>query len=62
MAHGSSPNDSDKIRMAQFIKMFTKPKGDMIERQKALKQMMNENEFEMSELGEKLFGFQDWDE
>eukprot|EP01080_Neovahlkampfia_damariscottae_P011528 gene11528-4781_t len=60
MTHGSNSNDSDKMRLAQFIKMFTKPKNDMTARQKVLKKMMEENQFEMSELGEKLFGFKDW--
>jgi hypothetical protein len=46
--------------MAQFLKMFPKPEKDFSARSKVLKQMMEEYEFESSELGEKLFGFKEW--
>jgi hypothetical protein len=48
------------IRMAQFLKMFPKPQNNFSSRTKVMKQMMEEYEFEPSELGEKLFGFKEW--
>lgn len=57
MPHGSSPNNSDRMRMCQYIKMFPKSHVKVSkQRKKVLMKMMEINNFKPSELGIKLFG------
>ena len=57
--HGSLPNNSNRPRFAQFMKFF--PAIDINSergqnRAASLKKILNENEFEPSELGNRIFG------
>jgi len=60
--HGSAPNNSNQMRMAQFLKMLhpfpNTERGNA--RANFLKKKVAESGVEMTELGEKLFGFKDW--
>lgn len=59
MPHGSSPNQSDNPRYAQFVKMFpAQPLND--QRSKLLRRNLRENDVEVTDLGKKLLGFEEW--
>ncbi|AYV83884.1 MAG: WD repeat protein [Hyperionvirus sp.] len=59
MAHGSRPNNSNRSRCCQFIKMFprkTFSKSRFGNRQKAMKKILSDNDFEPSDIGKIVFG------
>jgi len=63
VAHGSAPNDSNRARFAQFLKMFPATPIDPTRaklRAEKLSQKISECGVTVSELGEKLFGLKPW--
>jgi len=61
--HGSAPNESDQMRMVQFIKYlnaFPSNSERAQARSEFLKNKVNKLGIEMTDLGEKLFGFKDF--
>ncbi|KAL9642528.1 hypothetical protein ABK040_011095 [Willaertia magna] len=64
MPHGSSPNNSERMRLCQFIKMFKAPMKLKENRKKIIKTIVKKEmgENELTELGEKLFGLKEWKE
>jgi ectoine hydroxylase-related dioxygenase (phytanoyl-CoA dioxygenase family) len=60
MFHGSAPNTSSRMRMTQYLKMFPAQPLDP-RRAKFLRQQVHRTGCEVSELGQKLFGLQDWE-
>jgi ectoine hydroxylase-related dioxygenase (phytanoyl-CoA dioxygenase family) len=65
LPHGSRPNESERERLAQFIKYFpAPPKGVLSEmRTEILKEKIEESDIgeELTDLGKKLFGLADWE-
>jgi len=61
--HGSAPNNSSNMRMAQFLKFLpaiSRTSERALARSAFLKQKVQETGVEMTDLGEKLFGFNDF--
>ncbi len=65
LPHCNFPNQSDKFRYVQYVKMFPKrrnaPKFNE-SRRMLMEAMMRRANFQPSELGMKLFGLAEWDE
>ncbi|KAG2389245.1 hypothetical protein C9374_014645 [Naegleria lovaniensis] len=59
MPHGSAPNDSERYRLCQFLKMFPAQPLKK-ERMKLIHQAVQKNGMHVTELGEKLFGLKEW--
>jgi len=65
LPHCNFPNDSDKFRYVQYVKMFPKRKNAPTFnqcREMFIKEMLGKSNFQPSELGNKLFGLQEWSE
>eukprot|EP01121_Diplochlamys_sp_Union-15-3_P000419 TRINITY_DN10393_c0_g1_i1.p1 TRINITY_DN10393_c0_g1~~TRINITY_DN10393_c0_g1_i1.p1 ORF type:complete len:358 (-),score=45.72 TRINITY_DN10393_c0_g1_i1:1-1074(-) len=62
MPHGSAPNDSSNMRMAQFIKLFPTPskKDYNSQRTKVIVDKLNEANVNVTFLGQRLFGIKEW--
>jgi len=62
-AHGSAPNNSNRIRYAQFLKLFPASPIDPQRaeaRTIAVKAKVEKSGVEVTDLGEKLFGLKPW--
>ncbi|KAF0972300.1 hypothetical protein FDP41_009203 [Naegleria fowleri] len=59
MPHGSAPNDSDRYRLCQFLKMFPAQPLKK-ERMKVIQKAVDLNGMQLTELGAKLFGLKEW--
>ncbi len=64
LPHGSRPNESERTRMAQFIKFFPAPPSGVIgqQRKTVVREMLNESKIgdELTDLGKKLFALEEW--
>lgn len=68
LPHCNYPNNSDKFRYVQYVKMFPAnvhllfgyDDNETEKRRAVVKQLLEKSGFEPSELGKKLFGIEDW--
>jgi len=59
LPHGTFPNDSEKYRMIQYLKMF--PTSFKAIKPWIKREFLPPNDqFQLSELGNKLFGYEEW--
>ena len=60
MPHGSAPNDSNRIRFAQFIKMFPAPDDLIPSRREVIEAAVQETQTELNNVQRKLLGLESW--
>lgn len=62
LPHCNYPNDSNRFRKCQYVKMFGAPENPrgLSSRRAFMTESMGSSKAEMTKLGGKLLGFEDW--